>query len=86
MASAASEDRSDSLSVPWSDAIRFVRQLSHDLRNHLNAIELQSVYISELDADPELKREIKRLRENIARLTAILQKLSAALGVIKPSL
>jgi K+-sensing histidine kinase KdpD len=85
MASAASEDRSDSLSVPWSDTVRFVRQLSHDLRNHLNAIELQSVYISELDADPELKREIKRLRENISRLTAILQKLSAGLGEIKPN-
>ena len=85
MASAASEDRSDSLSVPWSDTVRFVRQLSHDLRNHLNAIELQSVYISELDADPELKREIKRLRENISRLTAVLQKLSAGLGEIKPN-
>jgi K+-sensing histidine kinase KdpD len=85
MASAASEDRSDSLSVPWSDTVRFVRQLSHDLRNHLNAIELQSVYISELDADPELKREIKRLRENISRLTAILQKLSAGLREIKPN-
>jgi K+-sensing histidine kinase KdpD len=86
MASAASEHRSDSLSVPWIDAVRFVRQLSHDLRNHLNAIELQSAYISELDADPELKGEIKRLRENISRLTAILQKLSAGVGEIKPNL
>ena len=86
MASAASEDRSDSLSVPWIDAVRFVRQLSHDLRNHLNAIELQSAYISELDADLKLKREIVRLRENISRLTAILQKLSAGVGEIKPNL
>src|SRR6266571_8328046 len=79
MASAASEDRSDSLSVPWIDAVRFVRQLSHDLRNHLNAIELQSAYVSELDASAELKGEIKRLREMIPGLTVILQKLARGL-------
>src|SRR6266496_4833506 len=86
MADAVPENRSDSLNVPWVDTVRFVQQLSHDLRNHLNAIELQSAYISEMDADPELKGEIKRLRENISRLTAILQKLSAGVGEIKPNL
>ena len=38
----------------WSDIVRFIRQLSHDLRNHLNAIELQSAYIGELERDEEL--------------------------------
>ena len=50
MAHNSSENRTDSLSLPWSDTVRFVRQLSHDLRNDLNAIELQSAYIGELDA------------------------------------
>src|ERR1700747_2176788 len=84
MADAVPENQNDSLSVPWIDMVRFVRQLSHDLRNHLNAIELQSAYISELDASAELKGEIKRLREMISGLSAVLQKLSG-LGEIKPN-
>jgi K+-sensing histidine kinase KdpD len=74
------------ISVPWSDTFRFIRQLSHDLRNHLNAIELQSSYIDELADKPELKQEIKRLRDMISRLTSTLQKLSTGLGEIKPNL
>jgi len=86
MGSTASEQHTDSLSVSWTDNVRFVRQLSHDLRNHLNAAELQAVYISELTGDAELKTEIKRLRATIAGLGAILQKLLADLGQIKLSL
>src|ERR1700694_5776599 len=76
----------DSITLPWSNVMRFGRQLSHDLRNHLNAAELQAVYLSELAADDEMKSEIKRLREMIAQLGAILQKLSADLGQAKPNL
>ncbi len=86
MAEPSPEDRSDSLSVPWVDAVRFVRQLSHDLRNHLNAIELQSAYISELEGDAKLKGEVNRLREMVSGMTAILQKLSRGLGEVKPNL
>ena len=86
MADAVLENRSDSLSVPWIDTVRFVQQLSHDLRNHLNAIELQSAYISELDANAELKGEIKRLREMISGLTAILQNLSRGVAEVQPNL
>jgi K+-sensing histidine kinase KdpD len=86
MAAATSENQSDSLSVPWADAIRFIQQLSHDLRNHLNAIELQSTYIGELTDTPELKDEIKRLREMISRLTSTLQKLSRGLADMKANL
>jgi K+-sensing histidine kinase KdpD len=85
MPDAVPENRSDSLSVPWIDTVRFVQQLSHDLRNHLNAIELQSAYISELDGGAELKGEIKRLREMISGFSAVLQKLTG-LGEVKPNL
>jgi len=83
MASAGPENQSDLLSAPWIDIARFVRQLSHDLRNHLNAAELQGAYIGELTADADLKDEIIRLRETISELSTILQKLSAGLGQIK---
>jgi two-component system, OmpR family, lantibiotic biosynthesis sensor histidine kinase NisK/SpaK len=73
----------DSTSVPWNDVVRFVRQLSHDLRNHLNAAELQAVYLNELAEGDEMKAEIKRLREMIAQLGTVLQKLSADLAQVK---
>jgi len=76
----------DSQSVPWSDAIRFIAQLSHDLRNDLNAIELQSAYIEELGKSEEVRNEIKRLREMISRLASTLQRLSRAVGEVKPNL
>ena len=81
-----SKDRTDMLNVAWSDVVRFIRQLSHDLRNHLNAIELQSAYIGELEGDEELKAEIKRLREMVAGLTSVLQSLSKGVSEAKPNL
>jgi K+-sensing histidine kinase KdpD len=86
MADKSSESRMDSLTVPWRDAVRFVRQLSHDLRNDLNAIELQSAYIAELTQDQELTSEIKRLREVVSSLNSTLQTLSRAVGEVRPNL
>jgi K+-sensing histidine kinase KdpD len=86
MAEPPSEDRTDTLNVAWSDVVRFIRQLGHDLRNYLNAIELQSAYINELEREDELKSEIKRLREMISRMTSTLQSLSKAVSEVKPNL
>jgi signal transduction histidine kinase len=72
--------------VPWSDVTRFVRQLSHDLRNHLNAADLQSAYLGEVATDPELQAEIKRLRVMLSSFGGALQKLSADTGHARPSL
>ena len=86
MADNSSEAPTDSLTVPWSDTVRFVRQLSHDLRNDLNAIELQSAYIAELTQDEELTSEIKRLREVVSGMNSTLQLLSKAVGEVAPNL
>jgi len=86
MADKPSDSRTDPLNVPWSDTVRFVRQLSHDLRNDLNAIELQSAYIGELMQDQELTSEINRLREVVSRLNSTLQRLSRAVGDVTPNL
>jgi K+-sensing histidine kinase KdpD len=86
MAQKAPQDAKDSPSVSWNDAIRFIRQLSHDLRNDLNAIELQSAYIGELEKNEELQSEIKRLREMVSGLAATLQRLSRDVGDVRPIL
>lgn len=72
--------------IPWGNVARFVRQLSHDLRNHLNAAELQSAYVGEIATDQEIKNEVKRLRGMLGELGTILQKLAADMAPAHPNL
>ncbi|MGH7981967.1 MAG: sensor histidine kinase [Candidatus Udaeobacter sp.] len=86
MAEKPSQDAKDSPNVSWSDTVRFIRQLGHDLRNDLNAIELQSAYIGELEKNEEVLGEIKRLREMVSGMASTLQQLSRAVGDVRPTL
>jgi len=70
----------DDIKVSWPDVIRFLRQLSHDLRNQLNAVELQSAFLAELATDAEMKEEITRLRKMVSQCGAALQKLSGRIN------
>ena len=72
--------------ISWPEVAKFIGQLNHDLRNHLNGIELQSAFLGEIVEDPEAKAEIKRLREMTGDLGAHLQKLSNTLGRIQPQI
>lgn len=76
----ADKSTSDSPNVPWPDVVKFIRQLGHDIRNNLNAVELQSAYLSELAPAGEMKDEVKRLREMVSAVGLAMQKLSADLG------
>jgi signal transduction histidine kinase len=66
--------------VTMPEVVKFVRQLAHDLRNHLNAAELQSAYLMEIAENSELRDEIKRLRSMIAQVGTNLQELTGALS------
>jgi K+-sensing histidine kinase KdpD len=80
-----SQDENEPLSVSWNDVAHFIRQISHDLRNNLNAIELQSAYIAELATSEDLKTDVKALREMVAGLALSLQKLSRSIGEVSPN-
>jgi len=68
------------IQVSMPVVVKFVRQLAHDLRNHLNAAELQSAYLIEIAENGEMREEIKRLRGMIAQVGVNLQELTSALG------
>jgi light-regulated signal transduction histidine kinase (bacteriophytochrome) len=72
--------------ILWPEVTKFVRQLNHDLRNHLNAVELQSAFLGEIVGESEAKEEIKRLREMTGEVNAHLHRLSAKLAKIRPEL
>ena len=71
--------------IVWTKLTEFVGQLNHDLRNHLNAVELQAAFLGEIVAEPEAKEEVKRLREMTGEMCTHLQRLSAALARIQPN-
>jgi K+-sensing histidine kinase KdpD len=64
---------------------KFVGQLNHDLRNHLNAIELQTACLNEMVREAETASEIKRLREMTSDLCNHLHRLSASLAGVQPN-
>lgn len=67
--------------IPLPSVAQFLRQLSHDLRNHLNAAELQAAYLAEIAESNELKEEVKRLRLMISEMGANLQNVTTALSL-----
>jgi signal transduction histidine kinase len=72
----------ENTTVPMRDVVRFIRQLSHDLRNSLNAAELQSAFLNEVAEDAEMKSELQRLRGMLASMAGNLQRLTGALAEI----
>jgi len=70
--------------ILWPEVTKFIGQLNHDLRNHLNAVELQTAFLDEIIAEPEARAEIKRLREMTTEMVAHLQKLSVTLARVEP--
>jgi K+-sensing histidine kinase KdpD len=80
MSASPDSNANSDIQVSMPDVVKFVRQLAHDLRNDLNAAELQSAYLIEIAEAGELKDEIKRLRGMISQVGANLQSLTVALG------
>src|SRR6476469_5026446 len=68
------------INIAMPVVVKFVRQLAHDLRNHLNAAELQAAYLAEVVQNDEVREEIRRLRGMVAQVGVNLQQLTAALS------
>src|SRR2546428_1510519 len=85
MSTSSQPPENDGPNVSWPDMVKFVRQLGHDIRNNLNAVELQSAYLAELAEETEMKNEIQRLREMISEVGRNLQGLTSGLSQINPT-
>lgn len=76
----------DQLQVPFDRVATFIRQVTHDVRNNLNAMDLQAAYVVELVADPEAVEEVRRIRSHIQQAAKQLQALSGNFWVAPPNL
>lgn len=72
--------------MPWSRVERFVGLFTHDLRNGLNALELQLTLLGEISDDPVAKAEVKRMRGTVAEVTRQLQAVRLSTGAPTPHL
>ena len=74
------------LSVPLPRVINFVRQVTHDVRNGLNAIDLQAAFVAELAGDGEVGEELGKLRKMVCHVTKDMQELSSRFGELRPTM
>lgn len=83
-AEASPDSSSETLQIPYARIAAFVRQVTHDVRNNLNSLDLQAAYATELITDPEAAAEVKRLRSIIQTSARQLQALSANFQTSNP--
>jgi len=62
--------------LEWPSVATFVRHLTHDLRNHLNGIELETTLLSDSITDSEGMESVARIREQLHELAGNLRELS----------
>ncbi len=64
------------LLIPMERVSRFVRQLTHDIRNGLSAIDLEAAFVAELVDDPEASEEVRKLRKLVSNTAKSLRDVS----------
>ena len=73
------------ISVPLPRLATFIRQVTHDVRNSLNAMDLQASFVAELVTDAEAVEEVRRIRQGIQQSARDLQALSGKFWTSKPN-
>lgn len=63
--------------IAWARVVSFVRQHTHDVRNHLNSLDLEASLLGELVPEGEAKESVDRLRRQIREFAAEMRALSA---------
>lgn len=77
-------DGSDFPNVPWDRVDRFLTQFTHDIRNGLNALELQLTLLGEISEEPDVREEVRGLRANLAAIGRDLQAVRVASAPVVP--
>ncbi len=72
------------LAVPWDRVDRFLGQFTHDIRNGLNALELQLTLLGEVSQEPDVREEVRGLRANVAAIGRDLQAIRTASSPVQP--
>jgi len=62
--------------IPLDRVAKFIRQLTHDVRNGLSAIDLEAAFIAEIATEKDVLAETRKLRDMIAETAQLLRGIS----------
>lgn len=63
--------------IPWQRVADFVRQHTHDVRNGLNSLDLETTFLNELVTDGEAASSVGRIQKQLRSLAVQLRSVSA---------
>ncbi len=63
--------------IPWKRVAGFVRQHTHDVRNGLNSLDLETTLLNELVTDGEATASVERIQKQLRALASQLRSLAA---------
>ncbi|HWB58363.1 MAG TPA: hypothetical protein VG733_02685 [Chthoniobacteraceae bacterium] len=72
--------------IKWNAVAAFVRQLTHDIRNQLNGLELEAALIAEAPESAEAAESLARIREQLHQIAGSLRSLSSKFANPSPML
>lgn len=74
----------DEATIPWSRLAAFVRQHTHDVRNGLNSLDLETALLHELAPTGEVSAAVDRIRKQLRSVVQQLRSLSASFQDLQP--
>jgi|ERR1700677_71399 len=77
---------SEETELSWAAIAGFVRQLTHDVRNQLNGLELETALIADSLPEPEAMESLVRIREQLHHVAGTLKSLSSRFADPCPTL
>ncbi len=83
MTTAGPADAGDRL-VPWSRVAGFIRQFTHDVRNGLHGLDLETALLHELITEGEASEGVERVHKQLRAMAAQLRSVSATFQVPQP--
>ena len=69
----------------WSHLAQFIRQHTHDVRNHLNGLDLEAALLADLAPAGEAAEGVARMRAQIRRVAAEMRALAGKFADPQPT-
>lgn len=79
-----SSEELPAIEIPLERVAKFMRQISHDVRNNLGSMDLQAAYVTELVTDSDITAELRKMRGMISSTAKALQNISRSFQFPKP--
>ena len=74
----------EEIQIPWSRLAGFIRKHTHDVRNDLNSLDLESAFLEEIAPAGEMQTGVARIRKQVRSLSGQMRLLSTRFQSVTP--